>query len=504
MAHNLAAIAFLAPDYDAGIAWFRDSLGFSVLEDRPLGGGKRWVVVGDPLGLGAHVIVARAEGEKQLDAVGAQAGGRVGYFVETDDFVRDHQRFTDNGVEFLESPRREPYGVVAVFKDPWGGKWDLIQRARSVPAAPLQRQITTWAVAIGAVALVVNTLGAEIAPFVCGIVVGYLLNPVAHRLQRIGFSRMTASLTILLAFIAIVGFAGVTLVPALLREIAQFSERLPDYIERLQTLLATRGSQFLSQHGAPWLQQFGFGETFTADQIHKAVADLMSQSGAWAVAGLRKLAVGGAALVSFLSFVIVTPVVAFYILVDWHKMVDTVNSWLPRDNRAELRQVAAEIDHALSGFLRGQSLVCLFLGLWYGIGLTLIGLDYALLIGVVGGLLSFIPYIGSLTALVLALGVAIVQKGPDMHMLAMLLGVIGTGEFLEGYVISPKLVGQSIGLHPVWLIFALFAFGEMFGFMGLLVAVPTAAALGVIVRHLIRSYQLSPIYRGRRAAAVGS
>ena len=243
---------------------------------------------------------------------------------------------------------------------------------------------------------------------------------------------------------------------------------------------------------APWMQQFGLGETLTSDQIQKAVGDLINRSGAFLLTGLRKLAVGGAAVIGFLSFMIVTPVVAFYILVDWHKLVDTVDSWLPRDHRAELRRIAGEIDHALAGFLRGQSLVCLFLGLWYGLGLTLIGLDFSLLIGVVGGLLSFVPYIGSLTALVLSLGVAIVQKWPDMHLFLYALGVVGAGQFLEGYVVSPKLVGESIGLHPVWLIFSLFAFGELFGFTGLLVAVPASAAIGVIVRHLMRSYQPKP------------
>jgi predicted PurR-regulated permease PerM len=246
----------------------------------------------------------------------------------------------------------------------------------------------------------------------------------------------------------------------------------------------------------------GLSEAFTSEQIQKAVGDLMSRVGAWAVSGLQHLALGGAALLGFLSFLVVAPVVAFYILVDWETMVGTVDSWLPREHRADLRQIAAEIDRALAGFLRGQSLVCLFLGLWYGVGLTLIGLDFSLLIGVIGGVLSFIPYIGSLTALVLALGVAVVQKWPDMHLLLMALGVVGVGQFLEGYVVSPKLVGESIGLHPVWLIFALFAFGELYGFAGLLVAVPAAAALGVVVRHLIRSYQLSPFYRGRAPAAL--
>jgi predicted PurR-regulated permease PerM len=228
------------------------------------------------------------------------------------------------------------------------------------------------------------------------------------------------------------------------------------------------------------------------------VGDLMSQGGAWALAGVKRLAVGGAALLGVLSFLIVTPVVAFYILVDWEKMVETVDSWLPRDHRGELRQIATEIDHAFAGFVRGQLSVCVFLGLWYGIGLSLIGLDFALLIGTAGGVLSVVPYIGSLTALVFGLGVAVVQKWPDMHLFLMTLAVIGSGQFLEGYVVSPKLVGESIGLHPVWLIFSLFAFGDLFGFTGLLVAVPTSAALGVIIRHLIRSYQRSPYYRGRR------
>ncbi|MDE3177931.1 MAG: AI-2E family transporter [Pseudomonadota bacterium] len=501
MAHRLAAIAFLAPDYDEGVAWFRDCLGFSVLEDKPLGQGKRWVVVGDPSGEGARFVIARAEGERQLAAVGAQAGGRVGYFIETDDFAREHQRLSANGVEFVESARRESYGVVAVFMDPWGGKWDLIQPARVIPYMPLQRQLKLWAAVIAAIAVVVNTLGSQLAPFVFGIAIGYLLNPVAHRLQRLGFSRLTASLTLLLAFLAIVAIAGVILVPVLLDQISLFSSKLPNFIKTLQSVIAGGGSDWLSRHGGAWLEKMGVGETFTSDQIQKAVTDLMKEVGAWLVTGLKNLAVGGKALIGYLSLLIVTPVVAFYILIDWHMMVDTVDGWLPRDHRAELRAISAEIDRALAGFLRGQSLVCLFLGLWYGIGLTLIGLDFSVLIGVIGGVLSFIPYVGSLTALVLALSVAIVQKWPDMHLFLMTLGVIGAGQFLEGYVISPKLVGESIGLHPVWLIFALFAFGELFGFTGLLIAVPAAAALGVILRHLIRSYQHSPFYRGR--AAVG-
>ncbi len=209
---------------------------------------------------------------------------------------------------------------------------------------------------------------------------------------------------------------------------------------------------------------------------------------------------GGAALLNFFSLLVVTPVVAFYILVDWNKMVDTLDSWLPLDHRDSLRKIAGEINQALAGFLRGQSLVCLFLGLWYGVGLTLIGLDFGFLIGVLAGILSFVPYVGSLTALVLSLGVGLVQGWPSLKLFLMAFGVVAVGQFLEGYVISPKLVGESIGLHPVWLMFALFAFGGLFGFTGLIIAVPSAAALGVLFRHFLGVYFASPLYRGAAAA----
>jgi predicted PurR-regulated permease PerM len=178
-------------------------------------------------------------------------------------------------------------------------------------------------------------------------------------------------------------------------------------------------------------------------------------------------------------------------------MITKLDNWLPLDHRDSLRKLALEMDDALAGFIRGQSIVCLFLGLWYSIGLTLIGLDFGFLIGALGGLLSFVPYIGSLTALVLSLGVALVQGWPSLKLFFLALGVVGLGQLLEGNVLSPKLVGESVGLHPVWLMFALLAFGQLFGFLGLLIAVPTAAAIGVVSRHLVALYLTSPFYRGR-------
>jgi predicted PurR-regulated permease PerM len=193
---------------------------------------------------------------------------------------------------------------------------------------------------------------------------------------------------------------------------------------------------------------------------------------------------------------IITPVVAFYMLLDWDKMIADIDGLVPIRHRETVRELACEIDKAMAGFVRGQSLVCLFLGLWYGVGLSLVGLNFGLLIGLCGGVLSFIPYVGSLIALVLAAGVAIVQDFPQWKLLAMSMGVVVTGQFLEGNILSPKLVGESVGLHPVWLIFALLAFGSLFGFTGLLAAVPVAAAAGVILRFAIRRYRESNLYTG--------
>jgi predicted PurR-regulated permease PerM len=165
----------------------------------------------------------------------------------------------------------------------------------------------------------------------------------------------------------------------------------------------------------------------------------------------------------------------FYMLLDWDKMLAAIDGWLPLDHRKGLRQVAREINHSLAGFVRGQSLVCLFSGLWFGIGLSLIDLDFGLLIGVVAGLLSFMAYVGSLFALVASLSFAIVQGWSSWNLFLLAVAVVGAGQFLEGNVLSPKLAGKSIGLHPVWLMFALVAFGTLFRFTGLLIAVPMSA-----------------------------
>ncbi len=220
----------------------------------------------------------------------------------------------------------------------------------------------------------------------------------------------------------------------------------------------------------------------------------------WITAFLASLWSGGSALVSLFSLIVVTPVVAFYLLYDWHRMIRTVDAWVPLQQRETVRGLAREIDAAIAGFVRGQSAVCLILGSFYAVALTLAGLNFGLLIGLISGLITFIPYVGSMTGLILSLGVAVAQFWPEYTSILLVLGIFLFGQFIEGNVLAPKLVGESVGLHPVWLIFALLAFGYMFGFVGLLVAVPLAATIGVLTRFALKRYLQSSIYTGEEAS----
>ena len=244
------------------------------------------------------------------------------------------------------------------------------------------------------------------------------------------------------------------------------------------------------------MRRLGLGNGLTPSDLQNTIGSVVSQGSAYLLGVLKSLWSGGTALFSLLSLVLITPVVAFYILLDWKSMVAAVDGWVPLAHRDDVRQIARDIDTAFAGFVRGQSLVCLFLGLWYGIGLTMVGLNFGFLIGLTGGFLSFVPYVGSLAVLLFATAVALVQNWPDWPLVAMTVAVVVSGQFLEGNILSPNLVGASVGLHPVWIMFALLAFGALFGFTGLIMAVPLAAAGGVVARFILRKYLASPLYTG--------
>jgi predicted PurR-regulated permease PerM len=342
------------------------------------------------------------------------------------------------------------------------------------------------------VVLLLLALRDILLPFVAGFALAYLLDPLADRLQKIGVGRLGASLVILVLFVLFFILALVVLVPFAAQQLGALVERLPHYVARLQQLAV--------EQAGPLLDRLG-GRT-ALPQMQTSVGNLISQGIAWLGAFLQSLWSGGQALLSIFSLLVVTPVVAFYMLVDWDRMVTTVDSWLPMRHRDTVRTIARDIDQAIAGFVRGQAMVCVILGTFYAVGLSVIGLNFGAIIGMTAGLLSFIPYVGSLTGLILSMGVAIVQFWPDWTMILATLGIFVFGQFVEGNILSPKLVGDSVGLHPVWLMFALLAFGSLFGFVGLLLAVPLAAAVGVIARFALRQYLTSPLYRGNEPVVL--
>ena len=297
-----------------------------------------------------------------------------------------------------------------------------------------------------------------------------------------------------MAFLIVVTAALLLVAPVLSRQAADFVHSLPDYLTTLHGLISDFREKFTGDYFDEMLQKLGLGGAAASLDVQKFIRDIAAKAPALLGEFLNSMMWRGVALLNVLSLFVVTPVVAFYIMLDWDQMVTTLDGLVPPRHREDVRQLARDINAALAGFLRGQSLVCLFLGVWYALGLSLIGLKFGFLIGVTAGALSFIPYVGSVTVFVLSVGVAVAQAWPDWRLPGEAVAILSAGMFLDGNVLSPRLVGASVGLHPVWLMFALFAFGSLFGFTGMIVAVPVAAALGVVLRFVARRYKQSAIY----------
>jgi len=355
-----------------------------------------------------------------------------------------------------------------------------------------QKQAMFWAAGLVVFVLILYVLRPILLPFVAGMALAYALDPVADRFEKFGMSRLFATSLILILFALIFFIFLVALVPVLAHQIGQFAERLPEYGAKLQDMVGTIRSNWLQNS---WVRDMlGLGDEKGNGAINSS--DIVAQAATWLGQLLQSLLSGGLALVNLISLLTVTPVVAFYLLNDWDRMVAKLDNWLPREHVETIRQLASQIDDALAGFVRGQGLVCLFLGTFYAAGLSIVGLNFGLLIGFGAGVISFIPYVGSLVGFLISIGVALVQFYPDWLWVGAVAAVFFVGQFIEGNILQPKLVGGHVGLHPVWLIFALFAFGYLFGFVGMLLAVPLAAAVGVLARFAIQQYLNSPLYKG--------
>lgn len=355
----------------------------------------------------------------------------------------------------------------------------------AISGESFKRQGLFWLGALAGFALMLWLFSGILLPFVVGMTLAYFLDPVADRLERLGLSRLLATLTILISFVVVFIAFIMLVVPILASQLVDFGAKLPSYIVRLQALATDENMKWLN-------------DTFGLDvaTVQKNIGAILGQATTIGTTVLKSLWTSAGTVMNIASLFVVTPVVAFYTLLDWDRMVAKVDGWVPRDHLGIVRAIGTDVNTAIAGFIRGQGLVCIILGVIYATGLIMTGLNFGLLIGMAAGLLSFIPYVGAVIGMTLALIVAIVQFWPDGIMLAAVVLVFVIGQFFEGNILSPKLVGESIGLHPVWLMFSLFAFGSLFGFVGLMVAVPAAAALGVLVRFAITRYIASPLYRG--------
>lgn len=348
----------------------------------------------------------------------------------------------------------------------------------------LPRQALFWTAALVLLLLFLWLFSGILLPFVLGMALAYLLDPVADRLQRGGMNRFWATLTILLVAVLVLVLVGLLAIPLLVAQLEAFLDRLPSYVAQVRGL----ASRFLETR---------LGQFFETQDGATRVDQVVAQGASWITTVLGSVWAGGQALVGVVSLIVVTPVVAFYILYDWDRMLTRLDNLIPRDHVETVRRLGREIDAAMAGFIRGQGAVCVVLGLFYALALTIIGLNFGFLIGSVAGLISFIPFVGSIVGFLLSVGVAIVQFWPDWIWVLAVAGIFAAGQFLEGNILQPRLVGSSVGVHPVWLMFALFAFGSLFGFVGLLLAVPATAAIGVLVRYAVEQYRASRIYWGR-------
>lgn len=347
-------------------------------------------------------------------------------------------------------------------------------------ALPAREQLKYWGIAAAVFFGLLWLLSDVILPFVLGAAIAYLLDPLADRLERLGLSRAMATGVITVLSLLFFVLLALLIIPTLVSQATGLVEAAPQMASNLQAFITER------------FPDIGDANSTVRRSLASVAATIQSR-GAELLNGLLASFSG---IVNALVIFVIVPVVAFYLLLDWDNIVARVDSLLPRDHAPTLRRLASEIDRTLAGFVRGQGTVCLILGIFYAAALAIVGLQFGLVIGFIAGALTFIPYVGALVGGLLSIGLALFQFWGEWWWIVAVWAIFQSGQFIEGNILTPKLVGSSVGLHPVWLIFALSAFGALFGFVGLLVAVPVAAVLGVLARFGAEKYRKSRLYAG--------
>ncbi len=353
----------------------------------------------------------------------------------------------------------------------------------------LGRELRFWLICFVVFFAAVYLLRGILLPFVAGMAVAYLLDPSCDWLQKRGLSRTAATTLLTLVFLVVLVGALLLAVPLLVNQIVGLGAQFPEILAFLQA----KSAQVLE------LVEARIDPEMLA-RIEAAVAGSAKDLVKWIGQAISGLISGVDAALSLASLLVITPVVTFYLLRDWDHLVARIDSWLPRHYAETVRREVRNVDEILAGFVRGQSSVCLILALFYAVGLTVAGLNFGLVIGLMAGLLSFIPFVGSAVGFVASVGMALVQFD-DWLRIGIVAAIFVIGQAAEGNFLTPKLVGDRVGLHPVWVIFALLAGGFLFGFVGVLLAVPVAAVVGVLTRFLLAQYLDSSFHRGEPAGA---
>lgn len=350
-------------------------------------------------------------------------------------------------------------------------------------AAKNSKNGLVWLALLLLFAVAVYVLRSVLMPFVAGIVIGYLLDPWTSRFEKWGMNRTLATVLTLVLVVLILVPSLVALVSIIDNQLGHFLDVMPQYLaafgKKAEPVIANLQEKF------PALE---------TDKLRETLRGNMSNGLKMLGVILRRLVSGGFALVNIISLLLITPVVAFYMLRDWDAFVGKVDDLLPKHSKKTIEMQAREIDRILSSFIRGQLSVCVLLGTFYAIGLYAVGLDLGVLVGFVAGIISFIPYAGTIFGFVVSMAIAFAQFDSWLP-IAQVLGVFLLGQFIEGNFLTPKLVGDSVGLHPVWIMFALLAGGALLGFLGLMMAVPVAAIIGVLIKHLVENYKASSLYK---------
>jgi len=342
-----------------------------------------------------------------------------------------------------------------------------------------------WLILIGIVGLVFWLLAPVLMPFVVAALFAYLGDPLVDRLER-WMSRSFAVSLVFFVMIIIVVAIVLILVPFIERQISNFLTQLPTWIAWFETT------------ATPWLEEhFGISpDVLDTQKIIDMLQSHWREAGGFATTVLTRVSKSGLTLVGWILNIVMVPVVAFYLLRDWDILVERIHALVPRSIEPIVARLSRESDDVLGAFLRGQLSVMVALGVFYGVGLSLVGLSVGPLIGMIAGLISFVPYLGAITGVVMAVIAALVQYHDWVHVVFVLI-VFAVGQTLEGYVLVPKLVGDRIGLHPVAVIFAVLAGGELFGFLGVLLALPVASVVMVLLRYAHERYTASDLYRTR-------